>query len=122
MSIGREDYQERKENRIERLEARAAAEKQNKTKNAYYRKHKTMQGFEGMCAEETKRVDAELAAMRKEIRRPVPAWCLSNRNAEINRIKKRIAALQRVDQMEYVEIEFDGGKIVTNEEINRVQM
>lgn len=25
MSIGREDYQERKENRIERLEARAAA-------------------------------------------------------------------------------------------------
>lgn len=106
----------------EKLDALQAAQERDKAKNAYYRKHKTMQGFEGICAEEAKRVDTELAAMRKEIRRPVPAWCLSNRNAEINRIKKRIAALQRVDQMEYVEIEFDGGKIVTNEEINRVQI
>lgn len=36
MSIGREDYQERKENRIERLEARAAAAAQE-SHNAFRR-------------------------------------------------------------------------------------
>ena len=37
-------------------------------------------------------------------------------------IKKRLETLRTVDEMEHVEIEFDGGMIVTNEEINRVQI
>lgn len=215
MSIGREDYQERKENRIERLEARAAsaaqastdafsrstaiigsipsgqpvladhysagghrrtlnqadqlmrasmeadkkagyyagcaasaarntaissddpdavdkleaklhklqtAQERDKALNAYYRKHKTVKGFEGISDVDAEKADAELSDMREAIRRPVPSWQLSNRNAEINRLKKRIAALQTIDQMEHIEINFDGGQIVTNEEVNRVQI
>jgi len=53
---------------------------------------------------------------------PFPCYALSNNNAEINRTKKRIEALRIVDEMEHVEIEFDGGVIVTNEGINRVQI
>lgn len=92
MSIGREDYQDRKEVRVERYEERAA------------------------------RADKELSEMREGIRRPVPSWQLSNRNAEIRRLRQRIAALQRVDRMEHVEIDFEGGQIVTNEDVNRVQI
>ena len=56
------------------------------------------------------------------MRHPVPAFQLSNRNAEISRLKKRIEQLRRVDGMEHVEIPFAGGVLMTNEEINRVQI
>lgn len=106
----------------EKLKRLQAAQERDKALNAYYRKHKTVKGFSGISDEEAARADAELAGMREAIRRPVPSWQLSNRNAEINRLKKRIEALHMVDQMAHVEIDFDGGQIVTNEEVNRVQI
>lgn len=111
---------------LDKLEAKLsklqAAQEWDKGLNAYYRKHKTVKGYEGISDEEAARADKELSEMREGIRRPVPSWQLSNRNAEINRLKQRIAALQRVDRMEHVEIDFEGGQIVTNEEVNRVQI
>lgn len=106
----------------EKLAALQSAQEQDKALNAYYRKHKTMRGFRGIQDEEAALLDAQLAGMREAIRRPVPSWQLSNRNAEINRIKKRLEALSAIDEMGHAEIEFDGGVIVTNEEINRVQI
>lgn len=111
---------------VEKLEAKLAklqaAQEKDKALNVYYRKHKTVKGFPGISDAEANRADKELSEMREGIRRPVPSWQLSNRNAEINRLKKRIASLHQVDQMEHVEIDFDGGQIVTNEEVNRVQI
>ena len=111
---------------VEKLEAKLAAyqaaQERDKARNAWYRKHKTMKGFPGVTDEEAARIDAELAEMREEIRRPVPAWQLSNRNGEISRLKKRLESLRSVDEMEHVEIEFDGGTIITNEDVNRVQI
>ena len=105
-----------------KLAALQSAQEWDKGVNAYYRKHKTVKGYEGISDEEAARADQELSEMREGIRRPVPSWQLSNRNAEINRLKQRIAALNRVDQMEHVEIEFDGGLLITNEDVNRVQI
>ena len=80
------------------------------------------EGCPGITDEDAASADAQLAEMREGIRRPVPAWQLSNRNGEIKRIKDRLAQLRKVDEMEHTEIEFDGGTIITNEEINRVQI
>jgi len=111
---------------IEKLETKLAklqaAQEEDKALNAYYRKHKTVKGFPGISDEEAARADKKLSEMREAIRRPVPSWQLSNRNGEMARLKKRIESLRQVDQMEHVEVEFDGGVIVTNEEINRVQI
>ena len=98
------------------------AQEEDKALNAYYRKHKTVKGFPGISDEEADRADKELSEMREAIRRPVPAWQLSNRNGEIKRIKDRLAQLRKVDEMEHTEIEFDGGTIITNEDVNRVQI
>lgn len=111
---------------LEKLEKKLAAlqadQEWDKGLNAHYRKYKTVKGYAGISDEEAARADKELSEMREGIRRPVPSWQLSNRNAEIRRVKQRIASLQRVDRMEHVEIDFDGGQIVTNEDINRVQI
>lgn len=105
-----------------KLRALEAAQERDKARNAYYRKHKTMKGFPELSDAEAARIDAEIMTMPERLRRPVPAWCLSNRNAEINRLKKRMEALRAVDEMECVSIDFEGGRIVTNEEVNRVQI
>lgn len=47
-------------------------------------------------------------------------WMLSNSSAEIRRIKQRIAELENRPQ--YQGWSFDGGKVVINEEIGRVQI
>jgi len=99
-----------------------AAQERDKALNAYYRKNKTIKGFPGISDEEAARADKELSEMREAIRRPVPSWQLSNRNAEINRLKKRIASLREVDSMEHIEIDFDSGAVITNEDVNRVQI
>lgn len=116
---------------VEKLEAKLAAlqsqQERDKAMNAYYRKHKTMKGFPDMDDERAAKIDAALAeqdasAYSSGKHSPVPSWQLSNRSAEINRLKSRIKSLQIVDQMEHVEIDFDGGQIITNEEVNRVQI
>ena len=43
-------------------------------------------------------------------------------SAEISRIKKRIALLRRIDNLEHHEGRFPGGRYQTNEEINRIQV
>lgn len=106
----------------QKLAALQAAQERDKAVNAYYRKHKTVKGFDGVSDEQAERIDASLAELREALRRPVPSFRLSNRNAEINRLKKRIEQLRAVDNMEHIEIPFPGGLLTTNEEINRVQI
>ena len=92
-----------------------------KAVNAYYRKHKTLDGCPELTPEARQGIEKSWS-MGWYVGIPFPPYALSNNNAEINRTKKRIEALRVVDEMEHVEIEFDGGMIVTNEEINRVQI
>lgn len=53
---------------------------------------------------------------------PCPPWALRNSNANMSRIKERIADLQAKAQDVTTEIPFPGGVIVDNVEDNRVQI
>lgn len=116
---------------LEKLQAKLAAlqaqQERDKAMNAHYRKHGTMKGFPDMDDDRAAQIDAELAKQDANPyssgrHLPVPSYVLSNRNATINSVKKRMEALRRVDEMEHFEVEFDGGQIVTNEDVNRVQI
>lgn len=43
-------------------------------------------------------------------------------NAEIKRIKDRIKELKELDELDFQEIVFNGGKVIHNKEINRIQI
>lgn len=49
-------------------------------------------------------------------------WQLQNIGARIREIKRRIQSLERLENIEFGEKEFCGGKIVQNKEINRIQI
>lgn len=49
-----------------------------------------------------------------------PAWMLSNNRAEIRRLKKRLEELEQ--QEEFEGWKFEGGEVIINREINRLQI
>lgn len=49
-------------------------------------------------------------------------WELQNIGARIRETKRRIARLEKLDEIELADIEFTGGKAIHNKEINRIQL
>lgn len=98
------------------------AQEEMKRINAYYRKHKTCQGCEGISDEEAARLDHEVEAgyLRENV--PYPSYKLSNNNAEIHRIEKRLKTLEQTRDGKFQGWEFEGGKVVANVEANRLQI
>ena len=93
-----------------------------KTVNAYYRKNGTMKGFEGISDEKAAEIDESVKNDYSWITAPYAPYELSNNNAEINRLKKRIAALERREETGFVGWQFEGGEAVDNKEENRLQL
>lgn len=48
-------------------------------------------------------------------------WELTNIGATIRETKKRIERLEAQEKLEFAEIKFEGGKVIHNKEINRIQ-
>lgn len=78
---------------LERLEAKAKrleeAQESMKRANAHYRKHGTLDGFDGLTGQEAKEAAWNIGQSGK----PFPAWALSNNLASIKRTRARIEKL-----------------------------
>lgn len=48
-------------------------------------------------------------------------WELTNIGATIRETKKRIERLEKLENIEFQEINFENGKVIHNKEINRIQ-
>ena len=74
----------------EKLQQRQDLQSHMKKVNAYYRKNGTMKGFEGISDEKAAQIDESVKNDYSWITAPYAPYELSNNNAEINRLKKRI--------------------------------
>lgn len=90
--------------------------------NAYYRKHQTARGCEGVDAEMAAAIDGKMAEAYEWETAPFAPYQLSNLNQEIHRIEKRIEQLTQAKEVGYQGWDFDGGKVVANSEKNRLQI
>ena len=79
---------------VPKLESKLAGleklQEKMKAINAYFRKHKTLDGCPGLSPEQGQKL---VAGMASYDRVPYPSWALSNNSAEIRRLKTRIASL-----------------------------
>ena len=105
-----------------KLAARQKAQEHMKAVNAYYRKHKALDGCPELSPEEIEALKIDMAQSWHMQGRPYPSWQLSNNNAEIRRIKARIEELTRQRETGYVGWEFNGGTVEANQEANRLQI
>lgn len=90
--------------------------------NAYYRKHGTCKGFEDVSDEAAAKLDAEIASAYSWCKAPFASFTLQNNNANIRRVKERIATLEKKEEVGFVGWEFPGGKVEANIEENRLQV
>ena len=92
--------------------------------NAYYRKHKTCKGYPDLSDEDAAEMDKRVEkAYSWEKAGPFKPFELTNNNANIKRLKARLLDLeQQQEQGANPDITFDGGTIVDNEEMGRVQI
>jgi hypothetical protein len=66
--------------------------------------------------------ETESEKLSNEKRKPCPSWMLGNNSAEIRRVKEKLETIKKLDSMEAKNIKFNGGEMVINVEINRVQI
>lgn len=90
--------------------------------NAYYRKHQTCRGCDLLTSEQAAELDAAMAKAYSWETAPFPSWALSNNNAEIRRLEKRIALLEQNREIGFQGWEFDGGRVEANMDANRLQV
>lgn len=97
-----------------------------KAQNAYYRKHGTMKGFEEMTDEEAEEMDNRIKSSMWN-NQPYPPYFLTSNNAEMKRIKARIAEITKLKEEAAKPLEdkypaVDGVEVVENAEAMRVQL
>ena len=89
--------------------------------NAYFRKHKTLDGCPELTPEQAEKLKADMAqSWHLDKSKPYPAYLLSNNNANIRRTRQRIEDLK--SQSEYAGWAFPGGRAEINEGENRLQL
>lgn len=111
---------------VSKLQAKLAnlqeSQETMKAVNAYYRKHKTLDGCPDLPPQTIEKLKADMAQGWHMEDKPFASWALSNNSAEIRRVKARIESLTRKEQTPFVGWEFDGGKVEINREENRLQV
>lgn len=111
---------------VSKLQAKLAnleeSQETMKAVNAYYRKHKTLDGCPQLTPEQVEKLKADMAQGWHLEGKPFASWALSNNNAEIHRVKDRIESLTRKADTPFTGWEFDGGKVEINKEENRLQI
>jgi len=101
-----------------------------KAANAFYRKHKTLDGCPGITASELEWITREKVFAKGngtplELHGcPFPAYELTSRREKVKRIEARIAQLDKLEAQKggQNEAEFEGGRIIRNLEQNRLQV
>ena len=104
--------------KLEGLESQQAT---MKAVNAYFRKHKTLDGCPELTPEQTEKLKADMVqSWHLDKSKPYPAYLLSNNNANIRRVRQRIEELS--NRSEFAGWTFPGGEAKINKAENRLQL
>ena len=105
-----------------KLRGLEALQDKMKSVNAYYRKHKTLEGCPQLSAEEIEKLKAGMARGWRSEPKPYEGYLLTNNSAVIRQTKKRIEELSHKAETEYEGWAFEGGEVKMNREANRLQV
>ena len=106
----------------EKLDALEQKQQHMKKVNAYYRKHKKLDGCPDSTPEEIAGLQLEMQNSLHYEDKPYLSWQLTNNNQNIHRTKERIASLKAAKEKETSEYENKHFKVVENTEIMRLQL
>ncbi len=113
----------------ERIESLQNELERGKAINAYYRKHKTLLGFQGLTDEAAAKMLNDFEDTKRRcawIEAPYPEYELTSMRGKIKRVKARLEELDKREQAQKDGAsnneKFDGGEIVRNIKLDRLQI
>lgn len=127
-SIGTGGIQSDDAQAVEKLRAKLAdmerAQQTMKDANAHYKKHGTLDGFDGMTWDAIQHVKASMGRSWRQEPRPFEEYALTNNSANMRRVRDRIAQLEKAKAQPTKESEtaIDGVKLVEDTELMRIQL
>lgn len=105
-----------------KLEGLERTQESMKAVNAYYRKHKTLEGCPGLDPVQIEKLKASMTRDWRKDPKPYPSFYLTNNNAVIRQTKDRIAELTQRAETDYEGWMFDGGEVKMDRQANRLQV
>ena len=93
-----------------------------KAVNAYYRKHKTLDGCPQLTPVELEQRKASMARSWRSDPKPYESYTLTNNNAAIRQTRARIEELTQRAETEYEGWAFEGGTVKMDKAANRLQV
>ena len=105
-----------------KLEGLERDQESMKAVNAYYRKHKTLDGCPGLNPAQIEKLKASVARDWRKDPKPYPSFHLTNNNAVIRQTKKRIEELSAKAETDDEGWAFDGGEVKMDRQANRLQV
>lgn len=106
----------------QKLASLEATQRTMKAVNAYYRRHKTLDGCTDISEDMILKLKSDMASTWHLEDKPFASFALSNNNANIKRTKERIAELEKRQSETTEGWTFEGGEVVINTELNRLQI
>lgn len=106
----------------EKLEALQKKQEQMKAVNAFYRKHKTLDGCPDLSPEDIERLKQEMKANWHYQDKPYLSFELSNNNQNIHATKARLERLKATKAKETTDYDTEHFKVVENTEMMRLQL
>lgn len=111
---------------VQKLKSKLAGLEQEqermKAVNAYYRKHKTLDGCPQLTPDEVERRKAAMARSWRADPHPYESYLLTNNNANIRQTKKRIEELSAKKETEFEGWSFEGGEVKMDLQANRLRV
>ena len=105
-----------------KIEALEALQNTMKAVNAYYRKHGTLDGCPDITPDQALTLAADIERDWRSDPKPFEAYQLSNNNAEIHRLRARLAELDKLSANTETGWTFDGGTVEICRDGNRVRI
>ena len=106
----------------EKLDTLKQEQEKMKKVNAYYRKHKTLDGCPVLTDEEIEKLKVEMKSSGHYQDKPYLSWQLSNNNQNIHSVEERLQRLKAEKERNSSEYDSDYFKVVENTEIMRLQL
>lgn len=106
----------------EKLDGLKKKQERMKAVNAYYRKHKTLEGCPELSQEETEELKKKMLAQWHYQDKPYQSWELSNNNQNIHAAMERLETLKRVKEKDTSQYQTNYFKVVENTRLMRLQL
>jgi hypothetical protein len=106
----------------EKLDACKHEQAYMKEVNAYFHRYGSCKGFPDMPDVAAAKLDDGVRNGYSWNKQPYPSYLLTNNNAEIKRLERRIKDITRTREVGFSGWEFEGGRAEVNTEANRLQL